>query len=79
MLLTAYSDDDMVARADEAGVLAYLRKPFRKEDLAPAMAIALGRDRERRHLEAEIEDLKGKMEARKVVGRAKALLMERYN
>ncbi len=77
-LLTAYSDDLIMERADDAGVLAYLRKPFRKEDLAPAIAIALGRDRERRGLEAEIEDLKGKMEARKVVGRAKALLMERH-
>jgi len=77
-LLTAYSDDTLMERADDAGVLAYLRKPFRKEDLAPAIAIALGRDRERRGLEAEIEDLKGKMEARKIVGRAKALLMERH-
>lgn len=77
-LLTAYSDEALMERADDAGVLAYLRKPFRKEDLAPAIAIALGRDRERRGLEAEIEDLKGKMEARKLVGRAKALLMERH-
>ncbi len=78
-LLSAYSDETLRERADEAGVLAYLRKPFRKEDLAPAIAIALGRDRERRGLQAEIEDLKGKMEARKLVGRAKALLMERHH
>lgn len=77
-LLTAYSDETLMERADDAGVLAYLRKPFRKEDLAPAIAIALGRDRDRRSLEAEIEDLKDKMEARKLVGRAKALLMERH-
>ncbi len=77
-LLTAYSDETLMERAADAGVLAYLRKPFRKEDLAPAIAIALGRDRERRSLEAEIEDLKDKMEARKLVGRAKALLMERH-
>jgi len=76
--LTAYSDEAMMERADDAGVLAYLRKPFRKEDLAPAIAIALGRDRERRSLEAEIKDLQDKMEARKLVGRAKALLMERH-
>ena len=79
LLLTAYADDALIARADDAGVLAYLRKPFRREDLAPAMTIALGRDRERRSLEAEIEGLKETMEARKVVGRAKALLMERYS
>lgn len=69
----------MVSRADAAGVLAYLRKPFRKEDLPPALAIALGRHRELRLLETEVDELKEKMEARKVVGRAKALLMERYN
>ena len=69
----------MVAQADAAGVLAYLRKPFRSEDLSPAISIALGRHRERQALEADIEDLREKMEARKIVGRAKALLMERYN
>ena len=69
----------MVAQADAAGVLAYLRKPFRSEDLSPAITIALGRHRERQALEADIEDLREKMEARKIVGRAKALLMERYN
>lgn len=78
MLLTAFCDEAMVARADTAGVLAYLRKPFRKEDLPPALAIALGRHRERRHLEVQVETLKDKMESRKIVGRAKALLMERH-
>jgi AmiR/NasT family two-component response regulator len=79
MLLTGYADEDMLARADAAGVFAYVRKPFRKDDLLPAMAIALGRHREQRVLELEIDALKEKMEARKIVGRAKALLMERYN
>lgn len=79
MLLTAYAEDDMVARADAAGVLAYLRKPYRQEDLAPAITIALGRYRERQALESDVEDLKERMEARKLVGRAKALLMERHN
>lgn len=78
MLLSAFSEEDMVARADTAGVLAYLRKPFRKEDLPPALAIAMGRHRERRQLEAEVETLKEKMESRRIVGRAKALLMERH-
>lgn len=79
MLLSGYAEEDMVAQADAAGVLAYLRKPFRSEDLSPAISIALGRHRERQALEADIEDLREKMEARKIVGRAKALLMERYN
>ncbi len=77
MLLSGYAEDDMIARADAAGVLAYLRKPFRREELGPAIAIALGRYRERQSLEADLESLKEKMEARKLVGRAKALLMER--
>jgi response regulator NasT len=77
VLLTGYAEEDMVARADAAGVLAYLRKPFRAEDLGPALAIALGRHRERRALESDVEALKEKMEARKLVGRAKAILMER--
>ena len=77
VLLTGYAEEDMVARPDAAGVLAYLRKPFRAEDLGPALAIALGRHRERRALESDVEALKEKMEARKLVGRAKAILMER--
>lgn len=79
ILLTAYAEDDMIAAADAAGVLAYLRKPFRAGDLAPAIAVALGRHEERRALEAELKDVREKMEARKIVGRAKALLMERHN
>ena len=79
ILLTGYAEEDMIARADAAGVLAYLRKPFRKEDLPPAIVLALGRHRERRLLAEEIESLKDKIEARKLMGRAKALLMERYN
>ena len=78
MLLTGYAEEDMIARADAAGVLAYLRKPFRTEELGPAIAIALGRYRERQALETDVEDLKEKMEARKMVGRAKAILMERH-
>ena len=79
VLLTGYAEEDMIAKADAAGVLAYLRKPFRAEELGPALAIALGRHRERRALESDVESLKETMEARKLVGRAKALLMERHN
>ena len=78
ILLTGYAEDDMIAQADAAGVVAYLRKPFRAEELGPAIAISLGRYRERQALETDVEDLKEKMEARKVVGRAKAILMERH-
>ena len=78
ILLTGYAEDDMIAQADAAGVVAYLRKPFRVEELGPAIAISLGRYRERQALETDVEDLKEKMEARKVVGRAKAILMERH-
>lgn len=78
MLLTGYAEAETVARADSAGVLAYLRKPFRREDLPPALTIALGRHRERRELEAEVAALKDKIEARRLVGRAKALLIERH-
>jgi AmiR/NasT family two-component response regulator len=79
VLLSGYGEEDMVDRADAAGVMAYLRKPFRQEELVPTMAMALGRHRERQGLEREIDELKEKMEARKIVGRAKALLMEKYN
>ncbi len=71
VLLTGYADEEMLAQADAAGVVAYLRKPLRPEDLPPAIAIALGRFRERRALEAEVAALRETMEARKVVGRAK--------
>ena len=79
ILLTGYAEEEMISRADAAGVLAYLRKPFRREDLPPALALALGRHRERRFLAQEIHSLREKIEARKLMGRAKALLMERHN
>ncbi len=79
VLLTGYAEEDMIAKADAAGVLAYLRKPFRPEELGPALAIALGRHRERQALESDVESLKETMEARRLVGRAKAILMERHN
>ncbi len=78
ILLTAYADQSMLSRADSAGVFAYLKKPFRSADLPPAISIALGRYRERQELQQEVTGLKEKIESRKVVGRAKALLMERY-
>lgn len=79
VMLSGFGEEDLVGRANAAGVMAYLRKPLRQDELAPTMAMALGRHRERRDLEREIDSLKEKMEARKIVGRAKALLMEKYN
>jgi AmiR/NasT family two-component response regulator len=77
LLLTAYSEAPMIERATEAGVLAYLVKPFRRQELQPAIEIAIARYRELSALEGELDSLQDQMETRKVVGKAKAILMER--
>lgn len=76
LLLTAYSQQDLVERAKEAGVMAYIVKPFHEADLAPAIEVALRRWREFRALEQEVEDLKEALETRKLVDRAKGILMD---
>jgi len=76
LLLTAYSQQDLVARAKEAGVMAYIVKPFNEADLAPAIEVALQRWNEFRSLEKEVEDLKEALETRKLVDRAKGILMD---
>jgi AmiR/NasT family two-component response regulator len=76
LLLTAYSQQDLVERAKEAGVMAYIVKPFHEADLAPAIEVALQRWNEFRTLEREVEDLKEALETRKLVDRAKGLLMD---
>ncbi len=76
LLLTAYSDRDLVERAKEAGVVAYLVKPFREADLLPALEVAMARFNELRALDKQLGDLKESLETRKVVERAKGLLME---
>jgi len=76
LLLTAYSQHDLVDRAKEAGVMAYIVKPFHEADLAPAIEVALQRWREFRTLEQEVEDLKEALETRKLVDRAKGILMD---
>jgi AmiR/NasT family two-component response regulator len=76
LLLTAYSQQDLVERAKEAGVMAYIVKPFHEADLAPAIEVALQRWREFRALEQEVEDLKEALETRKLVDRAKGILMD---
>jgi two-component system, response regulator PdtaR len=76
LLLTAYSDRELVERAKEAGVVAYLVKPFREADLLPALEVAMARFNELRSLDKQLGDLKESLETRKVVERAKGLLME---
>jgi AmiR/NasT family two-component response regulator len=76
LLLTAYSQQDLVERAKEAGVMAYIVKPFHEADLAPAIEVALRRWQEFRSLEKEVEDLKEALETRKLVDRAKGILMD---
>jgi two-component system, response regulator PdtaR len=74
LILTAFSQRDLVEKARRAGAMAYLVKPFQKHDLLPAVEIASGRFRELSGLEATVDDLQGRLEARKVVERAKGLL-----
>jgi len=76
LLLTAFSQRDLVERAKEAGVVGYLLKPFREAEITPAIEVALARFREFRELETEIGSLKETLETRKLVDRAKGLLMD---
>jgi two-component system, response regulator PdtaR len=77
VLLTAFSQKDLVEQAREAGVVAYIVKPFRESDLGPAIEIALARFDELKTLTQEVEDLKDALETRKLVDRAKGLLMDK--
>ena len=78
LLLTAYSQKDLIDRATEAGVFNYLVKPFKEADLMPAMAIAIARYDEFMELENEVTDLENKLDTRKSVDRAKGILMDQY-
>ena len=77
VLLTAFSQADLVARAAEAGAMAYVTKPFKPSDLLPAIQIALSRHEELTSLEAEIADLNDRLETRKLMDRAKGLLQSK--
>jgi two-component system, response regulator PdtaR len=79
LLLTAFGQRELIERAKEAGVVGYLVKPFRESDLAPAIEVALARFGEFKELEAEVDDLRDALETRKVVDRAKGILMRREN
>jgi AmiR/NasT family two-component response regulator len=75
LMLTAFSQHDLVVRAKEAGAMAYLLKPFTIGDLIPAIEIAVGRHQEMLALENEVENLGQRLETRKAVERAKGILM----
>lgn len=77
IVLTAYADREFVERAREAGVLAYLVKPVREGDLRPAIEMAMGRFREIQALRGEVDDLEETLRTRKLVERAKGILMRR--
>jgi two-component system, response regulator PdtaR len=76
LILTAFSQRELVDQAREAGALAYLVKPFQKSDLIPAIEIALGRFAELASLDHEVSDLQERLEARKLIDRAKGRLMD---
>jgi len=78
VLLTAYSDMDLINRAKEAGVFAYLVKPFRESDLRPAIEVAISRYKEFLALEEQVSELEDKLETRKLIERAKGILMDQY-
>ncbi|MBS1251210.1 MAG: putative transcriptional regulatory protein pdtaR [Anaerolineales bacterium] len=76
LLLTGYYDEAKIERAKEAGVIAYLVKPFSESDLEPAIQVALSRYDEFRQLDEKIEQLEDTLETRKLVDRAKGILMD---
>jgi response regulator NasT len=79
VILTAFSQRDLVEQARAAGAMAYLVKPFQKSDLVPAIEIALSRFAEMRALEAEVASLGDRLETRKLVERAKGMLMTAFS
>jgi response regulator NasT len=78
LILTAFSQRELVERAQQAGAMAYLVKPFVKADLVPAIEMALSRHEEITQLEKEVADLTDRLETRKLVDRAKGLLQTRF-
>jgi response regulator NasT len=79
LVLTAFSQRDFIEQARDAGALAYLVKPFQKSDLVPAIELAIARFRELTALADEVGGLKEQLETRKVVDRAKGILMDRHD
>lgn len=79
LLLTAFSQKEIVEKAKDSGVLAYLVKPVKEVNLFPAMEIAISRFQEFAELEQELENVKNSLETRKILDRAKGILMDAYN
>jgi response regulator NasT len=78
VLLTAFSDDELIERARNVGVIHYVTKPWRTSDLKPAIEIALSRFQEFRSMEGKVRDLEDHLATRKMVEKAKGVLMEKY-
>ncbi|MFB6604059.1 ANTAR domain-containing response regulator [Streptomyces noursei] len=78
LMLTAFSQRELVERARDAGAMAYLVKPFSKSDVVPAIEMAVSRFTELRALEKEVVDLTQRLETRKLVDRAKSILQTQY-
>jgi response regulator NasT len=79
VLLTAYSDQELVQRASDAGVFGYLVKPFKASDLAPAIEVARSRFATHQQLRTEVDGLTDQIETRKLVEKAKGVLMRELN
>jgi len=79
LMLTAFSQRDLVERARDAGVMAYVVKPFSISDLIPAIEIAISRHTQMKSLETEVADLYERLETRKLIDRAKGILMKAMN
>jgi response regulator NasT len=78
LILTAFSQRDLIEQARDAGALAYLVKPFQRSELIPALEVALGRFQEMKALESEVKDLSDQLETRRIVDRAKGRLMDQH-
>jgi response regulator NasT len=78
LILTAFSQRNLIEEARDAGALAYLVKPFQRSELIPAIEVALGRFKEMRALEQEVQAAEDRLETRKVVDRAKGILMDKH-
>ena len=76
LMLTAFSQREVIEEARDAGALAYLVKPYQKSDLIPAIEVAIGRFREMQHLTGEVDGLVEQRESRKIIDRAKGLLID---
>jgi response regulator NasT len=78
LILTAFSQRDLIEQARDAGALAYLVKPFQRSELVPALEVAIGRFREMKALHEQAQNLEDQLESRKAVDRAKGRLMDRH-